>query len=67
MPEGPELRFMAAFVNRVASERTVFVALSRSELATHPRKHPGEPERGVLSFVLVLSVFVLISLWLSRA
>jgi hypothetical protein len=44
MPEGPELRFMAAFVNRIACDRKAFVSMSRSVLATHPRKHPGQQD-----------------------
>ena len=39
MPEGPELRYMSEFINTHATGR-VFTGISKSLLATNPRKHP---------------------------
>ena len=39
MPEGPELRYMSEYINRHATGR-VFTCISKSALASNPRKHP---------------------------
>eukprot|EP00045_Choanoeca_perplexa_P016045 m.211632 g.211632 ORF g.211632 m.211632 type:complete len:429 (+) comp17151_c0_seq13:1404-2690(+) len=40
MPEGPELRWMAEFVTSISEQYGPFHSISRSTLATHPKKHP---------------------------
>ena len=42
MPEGPELRWMAEFVASISKQHGPFQSITRSALATHPKKHPGE-------------------------
>ncbi|EGD83342.1 hypothetical protein PTSG_03950 [Salpingoeca rosetta] len=40
MPEGPELLYMAEFINNAQERVGPFVDVSMSALATHPTKHP---------------------------
>eukprot|EP00730_Choanoeca_flexa_P017425 TRINITY_DN8395_c0_g1_i2.p2 TRINITY_DN8395_c0_g1~~TRINITY_DN8395_c0_g1_i2.p2 ORF type:complete len:224 (+),score=21.32 TRINITY_DN8395_c0_g1_i2:49-720(+) len=40
MPEGPELRHMAEFVARISEQYGPFANITRSDLATHAKKHP---------------------------
>ena len=40
MPEGPELRLAANFVNKVAAQHRFYGKITKSELATKPTHHP---------------------------
>jgi hypothetical protein len=44
MPEGPELRYMSEFITKHGRDGTrVYTRLTKSTLATNPRKHPDVP------------------------